>query len=647
MKRWIVLIYAIGCYAGFLAISLYLAGWLGNLVVPQSIDQTGSRPGQLAVFINLLLVALFAVQHSVMARPKFKKWWTRIIPKPVERSTYVLCTNLVLLALFWQWQPMEGIVWDLNLPLARAAVYGLYIAGWLTVLVTTFLINHFDLFGLRQAWLYFRRRAYTPVPFATPGPYRWVRHPLYIGWFLAIWAAPTMTAGHLLFACGMTVYVMIAIRFEERNLLTFYGPRYATYRRNTPMLIPFVTSVRTEQGQAAAAERPGITKWKQAITNLFTLVLLSIMLIAGCGRSGIHTSSHGWSAQDAPLGCGKLISFSKLEKTSANSPRQSLCHVWLIYPEGDTGAKPILGSGQASSGGDVPYYRVHWRFREKGDLREKQVELQLDMGSQRLSIEGQTVQRAISDPQEPTTMSPVVERTTPGKQPFSLNSSNLFLVTLTPEYDIAQIHQGDSYITGMASKDDLWRLQQNAREMQAMTASVKTMSISEVRDQARSTGLLSQSASRPERFEQTKKGVTVRLEKVTVERIYHVRGFLDRHYPKDRQEKQAVRRMLERSGESPLRLVRIFFSYTGPVQRIGVNVTHPRFEQRIGGEVHISNTFQDRLQHIALEEDMSGAEIYAVVPEMVDMDEVFPCDVRVAITTQDGDEPTFHFSDVM
>ena len=246
MKRWLVLIYGIGCYATFLGVFLYLAGWLGNVIVPWSIDQAGSEVGPRAVLINLALVALFGVQHSVMARPTFKKWWTRWIPKPIERSTYVLCTNLVFVTLFWQWRPLDAVIWDWQHPWGRAATHGVYLAGWLTVLVTTFLINHFDLFGLRQAWLYFTRRDYAPVPFATPGPYRWVRHPLYIGWFMAIWAAPTMTAGHLLFAGGMTAYVLIAIWFEERNLMTFYGDQYARYRRQTPMLIPFSIKVKGE-----------------------------------------------------------------------------------------------------------------------------------------------------------------------------------------------------------------------------------------------------------------------------------------------------------------------------------------------------------------------------------------------------------------
>ena len=532
MRRWGVLIYGVGCYAAFLAIFLYLAGWLGNLVVPRSIDQAGESPGPRAVFSNLLLIALFGVQHSVMARPTFKKWWTRFIPKPIERSTYVLCTNLVLLAIFWQWQPMQGVIWDLSNPVVRSAVHGLYLAGWLTVLVTTFLINHFDLFGLRQAWLHFRGRAYTPVPFAVPGPYQWVRHPLYIGWFMAIWAAPTMTVGHLLFAGGMTIYVLIAIRLEERNLLAFYGPRYARYRNQTPMLIPFVTKARAEHDLAAPREKRDLNGWKQTITNLFTLVLLSVILAAGCGHSGIHARSHGWSAQDAQVGNGQLISFSTLEQTSNKHSRQWLCHVWLVHPEEKMGVTPLLGSSRASSGGNRPYYRVHWRFRKKGVLREKQVELRFDLASARLSIEGRNIQPLTHDAREFTINPPVVERSVPGKQPFSLNKGNLFLVTLTPEYDVAKIHQGESLITGMVSNDDLKRLQRSALSTQGKSDSVQTLSISEECDPARSNGLRDRMTKGLPMLEQTKGGVTVRLEKVAVERIGNVRGFLDRHYPR-------------------------------------------------------------------------------------------------------------------
>ena len=199
----------------------------GEFELPQAV--------QLAIDGGLLL--LFAVQHSGMARPGFKRWLTRFVPGPAERSTYVLLSGAALVLLYWQWRPLGGVVWELPGAAARAAVFALYAAGWLTVLATTFLINHFDLFGLRQVWLAFRGVPYTPVRFTTPGPYRLVRHPLYVGWLTVFWAAPTLTAAHLLFAAGMTAYILAAIRWEERDLVAAH-PEYAAYRRRVSMLLP-------------------------------------------------------------------------------------------------------------------------------------------------------------------------------------------------------------------------------------------------------------------------------------------------------------------------------------------------------------------------------------------------------------------------
>jgi protein-S-isoprenylcysteine O-methyltransferase Ste14 len=238
MKRIAALAYGVACYVMFLGTFLYAVGFLGNVVVPRSIDAAAEGPPGEALLVNALLLGAFAVQHSVMARPGFKRWWTRFVPRPVERSTYVLCSNLALILLFWQWRPMGGVLWDVRQPAGRAILYGLFAFGWLTVLGTTCLINHFDLFGLRQVWLYFRGREYTPLGFVTPGPYRWVRHPLYVGWLTAFWATPTMTAAHLVFALGTTVYILIAISFEERDLTSAYGRAYVEYRRRVPMLVP-------------------------------------------------------------------------------------------------------------------------------------------------------------------------------------------------------------------------------------------------------------------------------------------------------------------------------------------------------------------------------------------------------------------------
>ncbi|MGN6548113.1 MAG: methanethiol S-methyltransferase [Aureliella sp.] len=237
MLRYVVLLYGLACYAAFFLVFLYAVGFIGGFIVPTKLDGPATASLGKALAIDLLLVLLFALQHSVMARPAFKRQWTRLVPESAERSTYVLATCIALGLMFWFWQPLGGIVWDMHGPVLRSTMWVLFGIGWLLVLVATFLINHFDLFGLRQVWLQFRGQPYTPLHFATPGPYRVVRHPLYVGWLLVFWATPTMTAAHLLFAASLTLYILIAIRFEERDLVAFH-PDYAEYRRRVPMLIP-------------------------------------------------------------------------------------------------------------------------------------------------------------------------------------------------------------------------------------------------------------------------------------------------------------------------------------------------------------------------------------------------------------------------
>jgi protein-S-isoprenylcysteine O-methyltransferase Ste14 len=240
MHRIGVFIYGVLSYAAFFVTFLYAIGFVGGFGVPRSIDSAADGPLATAVLVDVLLLAVFAVQHSVMARPAFKRWWTRIVPEPAERSTYVLASSLALLLLFWQWRPIGGAVWQVEHPLGQAVLYGLFAAGWLTVLVATFLINHFDLFGLRQVWFHLRGEPYRPLGFVTPGLYRHVRHPLYVGWLLAFWMTPMMTAAHLLFAVMTTAYILIAIRLEERDLSEVHGDEYAEYRRTVPMLVPRV-----------------------------------------------------------------------------------------------------------------------------------------------------------------------------------------------------------------------------------------------------------------------------------------------------------------------------------------------------------------------------------------------------------------------
>ncbi len=242
--------YGLACYAAFLGTFLYGMGFITGFVTPTRLDAIAPVTTGTAWLVNVGLLAAFALQHSVMARPGFKKWWTRFVPEPVERSTYCLFSSVALIALFAFWQPMGGVIWDVSSTAGRTALIAIGLSGWLLVLVATFLINHFDLFGLRQVWLYLRGKPYTSLRFQTPGPYRLVRHPLYVGWLLAFWGAPTMTFAHLVFAVTCSLYILVAIRFEERDLVTSLGEDYRRYRRRVPMLVPFLRPRAAGEGAA-------------------------------------------------------------------------------------------------------------------------------------------------------------------------------------------------------------------------------------------------------------------------------------------------------------------------------------------------------------------------------------------------------------
>ena len=241
LNRSFSFVYGVICYAISMATFVVAMGFLANVGTAKSLDSTAYSPFLHALAVDLGLLLMFCVQHSVMARPGFKREWTRIVPPALERSTYLLFSSAALLFLFWRWEPMGGVIWNLQSPVGRYAMYGLYIAGWLIVLAATFLINHFDLFGLRQVWLHLRDKRYTNLAFRTPGFYRLVRHPLYVGWILVFWSAPRMTAAHLVFALATTIYILVAIKFEERDLMEMH-PEYSAYRERVPMLIPGGTS---------------------------------------------------------------------------------------------------------------------------------------------------------------------------------------------------------------------------------------------------------------------------------------------------------------------------------------------------------------------------------------------------------------------
>jgi len=238
MKRFLVLLYGAISYLLFFGTFLYAFGFVGNLFVPKSIDGTPQTPLMQAILVNAFLLLVFALQHSIMARPSFKSWWTKIIPEPAERSTYVLLSSLCLLLIVWQWQPMGGFIWRVEEPVLKTIVTAVFVAGWLIVLLSTFMINHFDLFGLRQVWFYFKGKSYEPLRFRIPFFYKYVRHPLYFGWLIAFWATPVMSAAHLLFAILTTGYILTAIIFEERDLVKHFGSKYTEYKKQVPMILP-------------------------------------------------------------------------------------------------------------------------------------------------------------------------------------------------------------------------------------------------------------------------------------------------------------------------------------------------------------------------------------------------------------------------
>jgi protein-S-isoprenylcysteine O-methyltransferase Ste14 len=238
VTRLIAFLYGIVTYAIMFLTFLYLFAFLANFLVPKTIDSGEPGPWVTALLVNIALVLLFGLPHSVMARPAFKDWWTKIVPRPVERTTYVLVATGSTILLFWLWQPMEAVIWQVESSAGQVLLWGLFILGIFVLFASTFIIDHFDLFGLRQVFLNLRQKPYTHHSFSVTFFYKFVRHPLYVGWLLIFWFTPLMTVGHLVFAVGMSAYILIAIRYEERDLEQFHGRDYTDYKEKVPMLVP-------------------------------------------------------------------------------------------------------------------------------------------------------------------------------------------------------------------------------------------------------------------------------------------------------------------------------------------------------------------------------------------------------------------------
>lgn len=238
MSRVVYILYGLVAYYLFFAAILYDIWFVANLGVPKGIDGGDVVPLPAAIAVNVSLLLLFAVQHNVMARPWFKDWWTQFVPRPIERSTFVAVASLILLLLYWQWKPMPDVVWHVQNSVGRAALWVFYFTGWAIVFASSFLIDHFELFGLKQVWNHYRGQQPAPATFSERSIYRWVRHPLMVGFIIASWSAPTMSQGRLLFAIVTTLWILIAIRIEERDLVAALGEPYRKYREHTPMLVP-------------------------------------------------------------------------------------------------------------------------------------------------------------------------------------------------------------------------------------------------------------------------------------------------------------------------------------------------------------------------------------------------------------------------
>jgi len=231
-------LYGLICYVIFLGSFLYAIGFVGDLVVPKTIDSGSSGPFPEALAVDIVLLGIFAVQHSVMARPGFKAVWTCIVPRSVERSTYVLVSSLLLALICWKWQAIPAVVWQVTSPVISVLLRACFAIGWLILLLSTFMINHFDLFGLRQVYLRMRGVDYTPLSFKQRAFYNFVRHPIMLGFIIAFWAAPHMSVGHLVFSIATTGYILVGIFFEERDLMKYHGVEYGAYRARVPMLFP-------------------------------------------------------------------------------------------------------------------------------------------------------------------------------------------------------------------------------------------------------------------------------------------------------------------------------------------------------------------------------------------------------------------------